>query len=76
MGNGAAAARIASAKPTISSTVSPFMRNAMSRAAICASLHLPASTSAITTRASSRVERLAVVRKAMESVEDHVVPGG
>src|SRR5579862_77384 len=54
IGNGAAASRIASAKPTISSTVSPFIRKAMSRAAICASLHLPFSTSDITSRASAR----------------------
>jgi hypothetical protein len=54
MGKGVAAARIASAKPTISSTVSPFMRKATSSAAICASVQFPASTSAITSRASAR----------------------
>jgi hypothetical protein len=54
IGNGAAAPRIASANPTISSTVSPFIRSATSSAAICASLHPPASTSAITSRASFR----------------------
>ena len=51
---GVAAARIASAKPTISSTVSPFMCSPTSSAAICASVHLPESTSSITLRASSR----------------------
>ena len=71
MGKGAAAARIASAKPTISSTVSPFMRKATSRAAICASVHWPVRTSDITSRASRAIERLAVVRDAMEGVEDH-----
>src|SRR5215475_9388447 len=51
---GAAAARIASANPTISSTVSPFMCNATSNAAICASVHWPVSTSDMTALASSR----------------------
>ncbi len=54
IGKGVAAARMASAKPTISSTVSPFMRKATSSAAICASVQFPASTSAITSRASAR----------------------
>src|SRR3989475_4459459 len=52
--NGVAAARMASANPTISSTVSPFMCSATSRAAICASVHLPDRISAVTARASSR----------------------
>ena len=55
MGKTAAAARMASAKPTISSTVSPFIRSATSRAAIWASVHFPANTSAITSRDSARV---------------------
>ena len=38
---GVAWRRIAVAKPTSSSTVSPFMRSAVSSAAICASLALP-----------------------------------
>src|SRR3984893_2559699 len=45
---------MASAKPTISSTVSPFMCRATSRAAICASVALPERTSVMTRRASSR----------------------
>src|SRR5439155_627992 len=52
--NGVAAARMASANPTISSTVSPFMCSATSRAAICASVHLPDRISAVTARAPSR----------------------
>ncbi len=55
MGKGAAAARIASAKPTISSTVSPFMCKATSNAEICASVHFAESTSVITSRASCRL---------------------
>ena len=50
-----AAARMASAKPTISSTVSPFMCRATSKAAICASVALPEKISVMTARASSRV---------------------
>ena len=71
IGNGAAAARIASANPTISSTVSPFMRKATSKAAICASVHLPVSTSAITLASLSAGQRLAVIRQAMKGVQDH-----
>ena len=55
IGSGAAAARIASANPTISSTVSPFILKAINKPAICASVHLPPSTSAITARASARL---------------------
>ena len=47
-------AALASAKPTISSTVSPFMCRATSSAAICASVQLPERTSDMTSRASSR----------------------
>ena len=50
----AAAARMASANPTISSTVSPFMCNATSSAAICASEHSPVRISVITACASAR----------------------
>ena len=52
-GSGVAAVRIASAKPTISSTVSPFIRKATNSAAICESVQLPSSTSAITWRDSA-----------------------
>ena len=45
---------MASAKPTISSTVSPFICRATSKAAICASVHLPARICDMTSRASSR----------------------
>jgi len=47
-------AALVSAKPTISSTVSPFMCRATSSAAIWASVQLPERTSDMTSRASSR----------------------
>src|SRR5579884_163888 len=46
---------MACAKPTISSTVSPFMCKATSRAAICASVSPPLRISAMVARASWRV---------------------
>ena len=53
--SGAAADRMASANPTISSTDSPFMFSATSSPAICASVASPRRISAITALASSRV---------------------
>src|SRR5512133_3668960 len=52
-GTGVARARIVLARPASSSTVSPFVRRAMRKAAICASDALPAMISASTADASS-----------------------
>src|SRR3954467_6486068 len=52
-GTGVARARIVLARPASSSTVSPFVRSAMRKAAICASDALPAMISASTADASS-----------------------
>ena len=53
---GVAWRRIAVAKPTTSSTVSPFMRSAVSKPAISASLARPARISSIAASASARVK--------------------
>ena len=52
--NGVAASRMASAKPTISSTVSPFICSATSSPATWDCEHLPARMSAMTACASAR----------------------
>src|SRR3954470_6212574 len=52
-GTGVARARIVLARPASSSTVSPFVRRAMRKAAICASDAFPAMISASTADASS-----------------------
>ena len=68
---GRAAARMASANPTISSTVSPFMCRATSSAAIWASEHLPVENFGHhLVRLFSR-EGLMVIGDAMQGVNNH-----
>ena len=80
--NGTAASRMACAKPTISSTVSPFMCSATSSAAICASVASPRRICDMTSRASSRVSEerwlaiLCSASRSMKSVASAVVSGG
>jgi hypothetical protein len=51
---GKACSRIASAQPAISSAVSPFVRSAIRKPAICAGVASPLMIEPITVRASSR----------------------
>ena len=70
-GKGVAAARIASAKPTISSTLSPFMCKATRSAAICESAQFPAEHFRHHFARFGARQGLAVIGDAMEGVEDH-----
>src|SRR5271166_1698799 len=77
--SGTAALRMACAKPTISSTVSPFMCSATSSAAICASLASPRKICDMTSRASSRVSEeqwLATLCNASRSMNQWPVASG
>lgn len=57
--------RIASAKPAISSVVSPFMRSAIARPAICDGVASPASTCSMVARDSSRDRSSLTTARAM-----------
>ena len=71
IGKGAAAARIASANPTISSTVSPFMRRAIEqsgnlRVGAFSRQHFRHDVASF-----GAIEGFAVIGEAMQCVEDH-----
>jgi hypothetical protein len=63
--SGGTSERIASAKPAISSAVSPFMRSATASPAICDAVASPARICCIVARASSRVRSLPATAWAM-----------
>ncbi len=63
-----ASSRIARAIPAISATVSPFVRNAIKRPAVCASEALPSITSRSTAVASSEVSASLRQSRSMASV--------
>jgi len=65
---GVASARIVEARPASSSSVSPFVRSAMRKPAICASDALPAMTSASTSPACSRLRSRPEARASMAAV--------
>src|SRR4051812_38891650 len=65
---GVANARIVRARPTISSTVSPFVRSAMSTAAVCTSDALPDMISASTADISSADRSRPEARRSMAPV--------
>ncbi len=64
---------MASAKPTISSTVSPFMCSPTRSAAICESVHFPDKHFAHDRACLVARERFAVVHNPVQSFKDHAV---